>query len=615
MAADPSLQMWLTFGVIGAALVLYMQERVALELTSLGVVCALIVLFQILPLPGPNGTNSLGPERLLAGFASPALVTVLALLVIGQGLVRTGLLDAAAGLVLRLSRGGGLATMLLVLVAVAAVSAFLNNIPVVVIFVPIMQAVSEHLGRPAGKVMIPLSFAAILGGMTTLIGSSTNLLVSNALVEAGEAPFGFFDFSVPGLVLATAGLAYVLFVAPYLLPARSPAGDEAPASGRQFVAQLEVGAESELLGERALAGHLPGLPGMTLLMLQRAGTTLLPPFEDTELGAGDVLVVAATRKVLTEALTREAAALQPDLRRGRRAEAEAAAPWRQGEQMLAEVMVTPNSRLNGQNLEQIGFRYLHRCVVLGIQRRSRMIRMRMTEIALRAGDVLLVLGQPDDVRRLRLSPAVLLMEWSAADLPARQHVRRAGLVFLGTIGLAASGLLSIVAAALIGAVAMIATGALSVSQAVQALDRKVAITIATALALGVVLQGTGGANFLAEALLELMAGAGPAAVLSAFFLLVAMLSNILSTKATAVLFTPIAVGIAHGLNSDPTAFAVAVVFAANCSFASPLGYQTNLLVMSPGGYRFRDFVRVGLPLIAVMWLVFTFVAPWYFDLS
>jgi di/tricarboxylate transporter len=283
--------------------------------------------------------------------------------------------------------------------------------------------------------------------------------------------------------------------------------------------------------------------------------------------------------------------------------------------MLAEVMVTPNSRLNGQNLEQIGFRYLHRCVVLGIQRRSRMIRMRMTEIALRAGDVLLVLGQPEDVRRLRFSPAVLLMEWSAADLPARQHVRRAGLVFLGTIGLAASGLLPIVAAALIGAVAMIATGALSVSQAVQALDRKVTITIATALALGVVLQGTGGADFLAEALLDLMAGAGPAAVLSAFFLLVAVLSNILSTKATAVLFTPIAVGIAHGLNSDPTAFAVAVVFAANCSFASPLGYQTNLLVMSPGGYRFRDFVSVGLPLIAVMWLVFTFVAPWYFDLS
>jgi di/tricarboxylate transporter len=278
-------------------------------------------------------------------------------------------------------------------------------------------------------------------------------------------------------------------------------------------------------------------------------------------------------------------------------------------------MVTPNSRLNGQNLEQIGFRYLHRCVVLGIQRRSRMVRMRMTEIALRAGDVLLVLGQPEDVRKLRLSPAVLLMEWSAADLPARQHVRRAGLVFLGTIGLAASGLLPIVAAALIGAVAMIATGALSISQAVQALDRKVAITIATALALGVVLQGTGGADFLAEALLELMAGAGPAAVLSAFFLLVAVLSNILSTKATAVLFTPIAVGIAHGLGSDPVAFAVAVVFAANCSFASPLGYQTNLLVMTPGGYRFRDFIRVGLPLIAVMWLVFSMVAPWYYDLA
>ena len=237
-AIDPTFQMWATFALIVVALGLYMVERVTIELTSLGVICVLLLLYFFFPLPGPDGENLLSPARLLAGFANPALLTVVALLVIGQGLARTGILDQAALLVF--ARGGSAwRSIAIVLVTVLVVSAFLNNIPVVVIFIPIMRALSERLGRSASGLMMPLSFAAILGGMTTLIGSSTNLLVSGSLVDLGLPPLGFFDFTVPGTVMAAAGIVYVVLVVPRLLPDRASLASELVGSGgKQFAATM-----------------------------------------------------------------------------------------------------------------------------------------------------------------------------------------------------------------------------------------------------------------------------------------------------------------------------------------------------------------------------------------
>jgi di/tricarboxylate transporter len=286
-----------------------------------------------------------------------------------------------------------------------------------------------------------------------------------------------------------------------------------------------------------------------------------------------------------------------------------------GNQTLAEAMVTPSSRLIGQTLGEAHFPDAHHCAVLGIRRRSRMIRAKLTDIHVEAGDVLLVLGRRADVRMLRSDPEVLLMEWSATDLPTPYYGVRAMLIFLGVVACAASGLLPIAVAAVCGAGLMVATGVLSIREATHALDRQIVMMIGTALAMGAALQETGGAAFLAHILISVMGDARPMAVLSAFFLLVALLSNVISTKACAVLFTPIAVDLARSLGVDPAAFAVAVVFAANCSFASPIGYQTNLLVMTPGQYRFTDFIRAGTPLIFIVWLTFSFFAPWYFGIS
>jgi di/tricarboxylate transporter len=606
-----TLQMIAVFALIVISLVLYATDATPLEVTSLGVICGLLVLFHLAPVPDANGVNQLGAVRILSGFANPALIAVLALLVIGDALERTGALDRGAALLLHVGRGSAHGVVFLALASVLLVSAIMNNIPVVVIFIPIMQAVATRLNRTPSRLMMPLSFAAMLGGMTTLIGSSTNLLVSSALVDLGERPFGFFDFTIPGLLLAGVGLVYLLTIAPKILPDRAGPLQRIQGDEKRFVAQITLTADSTHIGERINEVFADDRE-IRVLMAQRNERSHLPSKRDFVLKANDVLIVYATRKALLAAAKGDPSALHPI--RENAGDDETPGRWNVGAQILTEAMVTPTSRMLGRTLEDIHFRDAYDCVVLGIERNSHVLRQRLTAIPLEAGDVLLIQGQRDDVMALRGNHDIVLMEWSAENLPATHHAKSAGLIFLLAVGLAATGILPIAISALAGAVGMVVAGVVNVREAVRALDRQLVFLIASALALGAALKETGGADFLANSLLLALGNSPTPVVLSAFFLLVAALSNVLSTKATAVLFTPIAVGIAHAVGAPVEPFAVAVVFAANCAFASPIGYQTNLLVMGPGHYKFADFVRVGSPLIVLLWVVFSLFAPWWYGL-
>ncbi|HET6519459.1 MAG TPA: SLC13 family permease [Geminicoccaceae bacterium] len=611
-AVEPTLHMWLTLALTGLAVVAYAHERLPVELTSLVVLAALMLLFQLYPLrDAATGAELLPPEALLSGFASPALVAVAALLVVGQAMVTTGALEGVARGLFRLGGGRPRLTIGLSLVGVTGVSGFLNNTPVVVIFIPILLSLAERFGRPAGQVMIPLSYCAILGGMTTLIGTSTNLLVSGELARLGLPRFAFFDLTVPGLVLVAAGGLYMLLLARWL--PRYARGEPAivPADGRQFIAEIDLAEGSPLVGQTSTAGMFPGLPDVLVRLIERQGRTILPPFEEATLQPGDLLIVAATRKVLTEMLARNPGQL---LGRASEERPDDGTPRDPAGAVLAEVMVRPASRMIGQSLEYTNFPARSRCTVLGIQRRARMLRARMGSIRLEAGDVLLVLGRGADVRRLRADPDVLLMEWSASELPAYHHAPTAALIFGAVVLPAALDLVPIVITALLGVVALIVTGCIGVGQAARAVDRQIVLIVAAALAQGAAMEATGGAAYLAMTLLGWLEGAPPAAVLSCFFLLVSALTNVLSNNAAGVLFTPIAVNVARSLGVDPFPFALAVAFGASCAFATPIGYQTNLLVMGPGHYRFRDFIRAGLPLIAVLWLAFSLFVPWYYGL-
>jgi di/tricarboxylate transporter len=342
-------------------------------------------------------------------------------------------------------------------------------------------------------------------------------------------------------------------------------------------------------------------------LVQRGEQAILPPFEEVTLAPGDILIVAATRKVLTEMLSKYHGHLLNPPAGERRAQ-----PRGQREMVLAEAMVRPASRIVGQTLDFTNFRARSHCTVLGIQRRARMLRSRLGELRLEPGDVLLLLGLADDIERLRGDPDVLVMEWSASAMPQVRKAPLAALIFAAIVAPAAFDLVPIVVTALLGVLALILTDCLNVRQAARAVDRQIVLIIAASLALGTALEATGGAAYLASLVVEAMAGAPPGAILSALFLLIALLTNVLTNNAAAVLFTPVAVNLAHQLDAAVFPFALAVVFGASCSFATPIGYQTNLLVMGPGHYRFRDFVLAGSPLVILLWLAFSLFVPWYY---
>ena len=611
MSAANTVLMWLTFAAIILMIAAYAMERWSIEVVSIASLVGWLVLFWLVPLL-MQVDSPLAPEAILAGFANPALVTVLAMLVVGQGLFHTDALERPTAALARLGGRTGMGAVVLILFAAMAVSAVVNDTPVVVMFLPIISAVAATRGIATSKVLMGLSFAALLGGKTTLIGTSTNLLGAGVAAQSGLT-IGFFDFTVPAVIMAAAGFPYVAFVMPSLLKARGGMVEQMTGgSGKQFIAQIEVTYGHPLAGASAVAGLFPTLKDMTVRLVQRGEHPFLPPFEDLTLQPGDTVIVAATRTALTKAISDQAATA---VRETAEPTAEAglqSVPTK--DLTLAEVVVAPGSRLIGRTIEQAAIHHDTHTVVLGVERRSRMPRMQLADIRLEAGDVLLVGGTREAIEGLRVSRDLLLLEWSAAELPQRRYARRALIIFAAMVVYAASGIGPIVIGALAAALAMIVTGSLNIRQAVRAFDGRIFLMVGASLAAAAALQATGGATYIAERAVAAVAGQPMWVILSTLFLIVALLTNILSNNATVVLFTPIAIGIAERAGADPLPYVVAVILAASCAFATPIGYQTNLLVMAPGHYRFRDYVVAGLPLVILMWLVFSIIGPWYYSL-
>ena len=612
---EPTWHMWATFALIAAAIGAYASDRYPLEIVSAAVVIALLVFFQVAG-PLPDG-SALKPGDILSGFASPGLFAIIGLLIIGQGMYQSGALERPTRAILGLHEKRPIAATMLVFGFVLLISAVLNNTPVVVMFIPIMAAIASQSGASTSKLMIPLSFISILGGMTTIIGSSTNLLAVQASVEAGADRLAFFAPTPIGLVLAAVGVLYLWLVGPRLLPVREGRNDQLGPSGdgKQFIAQINLAPGHPLIGAQSTAGLFPDLPDVTVRMILRREQPVLPPFDEVALESGDVLIVAATRKTLTDLLRSKPAYLAGVMSEAAPAPEEGSPAPPSGELALVEAVVAPGSRMIGRTIQQIGFRYQTNCVLLGIQRRSRMIRAHMNQIRLEAGDVLLILGDRSDVRALRANRDILILEWSMTDLPDINTARFAGAIFLGVVALAATGATPVVTAALAGATAMVLAGCLNVRQASRAVDRRIFLLVGAAIAMGVALEKTGGASFLGGTLVAVAEPFGPRALIAAMFILTAGLTNVLSNNATAVLFAPVAVAAANAAGVDPSVMVLTVIFGANCSFATPVAYQTNLLVMAPGHYAFGDFARVGVPLIILLWLVYVLIAPAYFEFA
>ncbi len=610
----------------GAAIYAFVKEKWPLEVTSIILMTVLLLYGQIFLITNDGGDNLLDPKTLLSGFSNPSLIAVLSLLVMGQAMIHTDSLRFLTNLFVTQNPKLAWVSVLSILIFVLVLSAFMNNTPLVIIAIPIMQALLQSTGSPASRIMMPLSFIAILGGMTTLVGSSTNLLVSSTMLELGREPLKFFDFAIPGMMLASVGFVYVVLILPRMMPNRASMQEELMGKETEFVAELDIAEDSPLVGAECVEGKFAKLQNMNVRLIQRGGHLILPPFEGHRIHSGDILIAAATKEVLGDVLTKHPGFLLSD----EEAAVISGEPTEDGNdevkspetRVLAKVMITPASRMVDMSLDHISFHKQFGVIVLGIQRRARVVRRRLGRIRLEAGDVLLVAGKHTRINNLRRNPDFIVLSGSKKDLPVPGKAPIAISIFLGTIGGAALGLLSIPAAAFAGAVAMIVAGCLNIRQATRAIDRKIFLLVGSMLALGAALQATGGADYIANMILNVPFAQSPLMLAGLLFIIVAVATNVLTNNACAILFTPIAMKLADQFpqgsdaNFDMTyIFAVTVIFAANCSFASPIGYQTNLLVMGPGQYKFRDFIKAGVPLVIVLWITYLILAKYYFGLS
>ena len=512
------MHMWMTFAIIGIAVAMFAGEWLALELVALGVIAALLLFFNFLPLL-ENGENLLNANVLLSGFSNTALLTILALLVVGQGLHQSGALDGVTQLLSATRRSRAKMILLGCLIAAGVMSAFLNNTPVVVMFIPVVAALANRYGPGAGRMLIPLSYITILGGMVTLVGSSTNLLVAGLVAEGKLMKIGFFDLFFPGIILAGVGTLYVIFIAPLLL---SHDDDDGPQQrhardGVQFFARLEIHAQHKLLGEQSHGGLFPALKNVSVRLIKRDQKILLPPFDDAILQIGDVVQFAGTRKQVIELVDLDD----------------------HGEHlMMAEAAIAPASRLGGRNIVDEEFTEQTGCFIIGLQRHRRMKRDLRNRIRLRPGDVFLIAGTRANIRKLRLDRDLMVLAGSISTLNVFTKAYAALAIFAAVVFAAATGLVPIVISAVTGALAMILVGCLNIGQAGRAIDRRIVLLIAASIAMAHALDKTGGASFLAHGLVEMLQGQSTIVILSALFLVVAVLTNLLSNNATALLFTP-----------------------------------------------------------------------------
>lgn len=597
--------------LIAVALFLFTRDSLPLETSSLAILIALVAGFHFFPYES-NGTQ-LGTSQLLAGFGNEALIAICALMMLGKSLEVTGALQPIAAIV-----GGSWSSrpslaLLSTLIAVTVLSAFINDTPIVVLMIPILVSISLRAKFPVSRVMLPMGFATIIGGMSTTIGTSTNLLVVGVAYDNGLQRIGMFDFVLPVAIVGGIGLLFLWLVAPRLLPDRIlPMADTSP---RIFNSQLFINKNSFAEG-KSLSQALARTQGrMRVDRIQRGESLYVAKLPSTILQPGDRLFVKDSPENLKQFEDLLGATLYNifDIEHP----IGDTTPLSAEGQHLAEVVITSGSLLHQRRLSDTNFSGRFGVLPLAIHRATApgtRVEGDVNTIILRTGDVILVQGNRAAIEILKSSGDMLVLDGSTI-LPRRHHATRALLVLGFVVLSAAVGFMPISISALIGVGITLALGCMTWRDAAQALPTPVIMIIVASLALGTALVGTGMAEYIAVQFVESTASLPAPVILSCFLLIVTVLTNIVSNNAAAVICTPIAISTAQQLGVDPMPFVLAVLFGANMSFATPFGYQTNLLIMSAGGYKFTDFARVGVPLAIIMWIGFSIALPLIYGFS
>ena len=579
-------------GLTVCAVVLFVTEKFSTDIVAILVMIVLLVFRVLTPAEG------------LAGFANTATVTVGAMFVLSAGMFRSGAVNFVGKALGRLARHSSRLMLFVLMVGVGVLSSFLNNTAAVAILIPVVIVVARRAKTSPSKLLMPLSFASMFGGMCTVLGTSTNILASSIAEQAGLGAFGMFEFTKLGVIFFAVGVAYMMTLGRRLVPDHRGQGDLTTSFGLgDYLTDLVLQTESKSVGHALASAPLVKELNIDVLQILRGGDTLRPTPE-TILCEGDVLRIQGDLRTINELKGRAGVTFGMSMK------------WRDEhlqstDTRLVEAVVGPSSPLAGKSLAESRLRANYGASVLAIRHHGTLRHSQFENITLMPGDALLIDVPNDQIEHLTQQRVFLVV--SRAGIPRFdwRKASKAVAIVIAVVVVAATGLLPIVAAAATGALMMVLSGCVSMEEAYGAIEWNVLFLLAGMLSLGAAMEKTGASTMLADGMIDSVGGLGPLALLAAFFGATMLLTEVMSNNATVALLMPIAITTAQAIDVDPRAFMFAVVFAASSSFMTPVGYQTNTMIYGPGQYRFKDFVRVGAPLNLIFWALGTLLIPWF----
>ena len=578
--------------ILLCTLFLLVTEKISVDLTAVGLVVLLVV------------SGLLTPHEAVAGFANPAVITVAAMFVVSKGMQKTGGMEWLGRQVVRVARKNLNAALALILFSVAVASAFINNTPVVILFIPVVMTMCCELGLSPSKFLIPVSYASILAGTCTLIGTSTNIIIGDLSAQYGYGMLSMFELSVVGVPIALSGILFLLLAAPRILPGEAnPICQLRDRDGRKYLAELRINASSSFIGTSVKEMFTSHFPELEMIDLINKGRIYHPSRDDISVEAGDIMLVKGSVNHLVAALHKSGIEV-PSSESGLLLGAQKDAP------IVVELLIAPGSNLLGKRLNQTEIARDPDINVIAVRRRDMHMPVKqISDIRLKTGDIVLIWCSDSKLESLRSERDYLIIEDVYEEIVHKRKAAWSVINFICMIGTAALGLADIMTCALTAAFLMIITGCIQVRDAYRSLQGDVLLLIAGTIALGLAMQKTGASELYAKLFLSVFSGFTPVVVLGGIILLTSISTQVLSNNATAVLLLPIAISTAAGIGVDPKPFIIGVCFGASACFATPVSYQTNLLVYGPGGYSFSDFLRVGVPLNLFVVVMATVLIP------